>query len=146
MTVTTSPPRRGEHEVSRNTIAQGMSDCLRCPVCSCAPSFACAYGTRDLGCSVHPAFPAPSVFGGANELNSSGENCVARIFPLVIPGRAKHEPGIHNHRRLLVQRKPLTVSRNNNRHGVWIPGPRQGARPGMTEDSHPQLTPRHAPI
>ena len=27
---------RGEHEVSRKATAQGMSDALRCPVCSCA--------------------------------------------------------------------------------------------------------------
>src|SRR6266581_713342 len=27
---------RGEHVISRKAIAQGMSDCLRCPVCSCA--------------------------------------------------------------------------------------------------------------
>ena len=31
-----SPILRGEREVSRKAIAQGMSDCLRCPVCSCA--------------------------------------------------------------------------------------------------------------
>src|SRR6266536_601435 len=37
MTVTNKPAHRGEHEVSRKAIAQGMSDCLRCPVCSCAP-------------------------------------------------------------------------------------------------------------
>src|SRR5437667_2193664 len=36
-TVTTSPLHRGEHEVSRKAIAQGMSECFRCPVCSCAP-------------------------------------------------------------------------------------------------------------
>jgi hypothetical protein len=35
-TVTTSPARRGDHVISRKAIAQGMSDCLRCPVCSCA--------------------------------------------------------------------------------------------------------------
>jgi hypothetical protein len=35
------PAHRGEHEVSRKAIAQGMSDCLRCPVCSCAPK--CAF-------------------------------------------------------------------------------------------------------
>jgi hypothetical protein len=29
---------RGEHVISRKAIAQGMSDCLRCPVCSCAHS------------------------------------------------------------------------------------------------------------
>src|SRR4030081_453536 len=28
---------RGEHVISRKAIAQGMSDVLRCPVCSCAP-------------------------------------------------------------------------------------------------------------
>src|SRR5215204_1212798 len=27
---------RGEHEVSRKTIAQGRPECCRCPVCSCA--------------------------------------------------------------------------------------------------------------
>ena len=27
---------RGEYAISRKAIAQGMSDCLRCPVCSCA--------------------------------------------------------------------------------------------------------------
>ena len=31
------PDRRGEHEIIRQAIAQGMSDVLRCPVCSCAP-------------------------------------------------------------------------------------------------------------
>ena len=30
----------------------------RSPVCSCAPFFA-HFGTRDRGCSAHPAFPAP---------------------------------------------------------------------------------------
>src|SRR5436305_13401478 len=37
VTVAKKPAHRGEHEVSRKAIAQGMSDCLRCPVCSCAP-------------------------------------------------------------------------------------------------------------
>ena len=31
-----SPILRGEREISRQAIAQGMSDVLRCPVCSCA--------------------------------------------------------------------------------------------------------------
>jgi hypothetical protein len=35
-----SPIPRDEREISRRAIAQGMSDCLRCPVCSCALSFA----------------------------------------------------------------------------------------------------------
>src|SRR2546430_6449407 len=29
---------RGDHAISRKAIAQGMSDVLRCPVCSCAHS------------------------------------------------------------------------------------------------------------
>src|SRR5437764_1221076 len=37
VTVAKEPAHRGEHEVSRKTIAQGMSECFRCPVCSCAP-------------------------------------------------------------------------------------------------------------
>ena len=49
---------RGERDISRKAIAQGMSDALRCPVCSCA-HFLCNC-TRDRGCSAHPAFPAPS--------------------------------------------------------------------------------------
>ena len=36
---------RGEHEVSRKAIAQGMSDVLRCPVCSCA-HFLCTLRMR----------------------------------------------------------------------------------------------------
>ena len=33
-----SPIPRGERDISRKAIAQGMSDVLRCPVCSCAHS------------------------------------------------------------------------------------------------------------
>ena len=36
---------RGEHVISRKAIAQGMSDVLRCPVCSCA-HFLCTLHTR----------------------------------------------------------------------------------------------------
>src|SRR3954471_1682704 len=41
--------------------------------------------------------------------------CIASGKRTVIPGRLRREPGIHNHER-----------------GLWIPGPRQGACPGMT--------------
>src|ERR1700716_852713 len=61
---------RGEHVISRKAIAQGMSDCLRCPVCSCAHSS--THCARDLGCSAHPAFPAPS------DLRGSENTCIAR--------------------------------------------------------------------
>ena len=48
---------RGEHEVSRNPSRRESRDASAGPVCSCA--FFCALCTRDRGCSVHPAFPAP---------------------------------------------------------------------------------------
>src|SRR5271154_6945239 len=38
-TVANKPGRRGERGGNRKTIAQGMSDCLHCPVCSCAIFF-----------------------------------------------------------------------------------------------------------
>src|SRR5207248_3651604 len=38
VTVAKKPAHRGEHEVSRKAIAQGMSECFRCHVCSCAPN------------------------------------------------------------------------------------------------------------
>ncbi len=40
-----SPARRGDHVISRKAIAQGMSDVLRCPVCSCA-HFLCTLRMR----------------------------------------------------------------------------------------------------
>src|SRR3954452_16787306 len=65
---------RGERVISRKAIAQGMSGCLRCPVCSCAQlSTIC---TRDRGCSAHPAFPAPSDFQRSRKyLQTSGATC-----------------------------------------------------------------------
>ena len=39
------PRLRGDHGISRKATAQGMSDVLRCPVCSCAP-FQCKPHTR----------------------------------------------------------------------------------------------------
>jgi hypothetical protein len=60
-TVSNKPDRRGEHGISRKAITQGMPDASAEPVCSCAhPLSHCA---RDRGCSVHPAFPAPSFEG-----------------------------------------------------------------------------------
>src|SRR5947207_9952747 len=77
MTVTTSPLHRGEHEVSRKAVAQGMSECFRSPVCSCAPFYA-QFGTRDRGCSAHPAFPAPSLRGGRQRICITRAQIVSR--------------------------------------------------------------------
>jgi hypothetical protein len=60
-TVTRRIRRRGEHGISRKTIAQGRRNAPTVPVCSCA--LAIVFCTRDRGCSKHPAFPAPSSLG-----------------------------------------------------------------------------------
>jgi hypothetical protein len=75
MTVTKGIRRRGERGVSRKAIARGMSECSPLPcmlVCANAQSL----GTRDRGCSAHPAFPAPSVSRvRTKNLDSSGKTC-----------------------------------------------------------------------
>jgi hypothetical protein len=69
------PAHRGEHDISRKAIAQGMSECSPLP-CMLVCAFVCATGTRDRGCSAHPAFPAPSLFRrGTTNLQSSGKSC-----------------------------------------------------------------------
>ena len=67
-TVATERSSPGRVRISRKAIAQGMSDVLRCPVCSCA-AFFIRLRTRDRGCSAHPAFPAPSLLRGKRQAN-----------------------------------------------------------------------------
>src|SRR5713101_4884916 len=59
MTVAKQPGHRGEHEISRKTIACGNVGRFRCTRC-----YSCAFYhykcTRGRGCSGHPAFPTPS--------------------------------------------------------------------------------------
>ena len=60
-----SPIPRDEREISRKAIAQGMSDCLRCPVCSCALSFAqFAHEIAGAACIRHSLLPP---FGGTTK-------------------------------------------------------------------------------
>ena len=78
------PAHRGEHEVSRKAIAQGMSECFRSPVCSCAPNAqflahetAGAARTRH---SLRPLFPRD----GTTNLQNLGRNMPrerTRMFP-----------------------------------------------------------------
>src|ERR1700676_3876943 len=63
MTVTRRIRRRGEHEISRKTIARGMPGQLGEPVVTMLVCFI-LFRTRGCGCIGHPAFPAPSVFFG----------------------------------------------------------------------------------
>src|SRR5258705_13392295 len=65
---------QGELGISRQTIAQGMPECSDC-TCMLVCVSLCALCTRDRGCSVHPAFPAPSVFEGKVHAN------LGRIMP-----------------------------------------------------------------
>ena len=58
VTVAKEPAHRGEHEVSRKAIAQGMSECFRCPVCSCAPNAQLlAHETAGAACTRHSLRP-----------------------------------------------------------------------------------------
>jgi len=79
MTVTTSPPHREEHEVSRKAIAQGMSECLRF-TCMLVCNFFCA--SRHTGPRVQraPGTPAPSPWRGANEIASPGRKRAAGML------------------------------------------------------------------
>jgi hypothetical protein len=64
---------RGEHEVSRKAIAQGRPGCSRCTCMLVCTSCQSANGTRDLGCSKHLVFPAPSDFRGTTKMQTSGD-------------------------------------------------------------------------
>jgi hypothetical protein len=73
MTVTTSPLHRGEHEVSRKAIAQGMSECFRSPVCSCAPNAQfLAHETAGAACTRHSL--RPLFKRGTTNLQKLGRN------------------------------------------------------------------------
>ena len=65
---------REEHEVSRKAIAQGRPGCPRC-ACMLVCILASANRTRDLGCSKHPVFPAPSDRRGQTKMQTSGRSC-----------------------------------------------------------------------
>jgi hypothetical protein len=67
-----SPIPRGERDISRKAIAQGMSDCLRCPVCSCALSFVhVAHETAGAARIRHSLLPP---FGGTTKRKTSGRS------------------------------------------------------------------------
>src|SRR6266576_4223300 len=73
VTVTTSPLHRGERDISRKAIAQGMSECFRCPVCSCAPNVQfLAHETAGAACTRHSL--RPLFEEERTNLQSSGEN------------------------------------------------------------------------
>src|ERR1700680_3131222 len=72
MTVTRRIRRRGEHGISRKTIARGMPGYSGGPVVTTLVCFV-LFRTRGCGCIGHPAFPAPSVLEG-HRLAKLGRN------------------------------------------------------------------------
>jgi hypothetical protein len=88
--VAKEPAHRGEHEVSRKTIAQGMSECFRCPVGSCAPNAqflahetAGAARTRH---SLRPLFSRRDNEFGNNSGKTCRENADAHSIVIVREG------------------------------------------------------------
>src|SRR5438552_8708638 len=77
----------------------------------------CAYthsfGTRDRGCSAHPAFPAPSFFEGGNA--QPGRYRAAGII-FVVPANA----GTHTPRLLDGALEPVAFACNRLRW-LWVP-------------------------
>jgi hypothetical protein len=77
MTVTRRIRRRGERGISRKAIAQGMSECLRCPVCSCAFCFLpFAHETAGAARIRHSLLPH---FSRGNVLAQLGQHRAARM-------------------------------------------------------------------
>jgi hypothetical protein len=71
-TVSNKHGHRGEHEVSRKTIARGMPG--RSGVTVVTTLVCLFFHTRGCGCIARPAFPAPSVLREAKQfLQTSGE-------------------------------------------------------------------------
>ena len=60
---------RGERVINRKAIAQGMSDVLRCPVCSCAQFLHIAHETSGAARIRHSLRP---LFSRANDTQTSG--------------------------------------------------------------------------
>jgi hypothetical protein len=89
------PAHRGERDISRKAIAQGMSECFRSPVCSCAPLFAqFAHETAGAACTRRSLLPL--FLRRDNEFeNNSGKPCreIADPHSLVI-ARLDRAPSI----------------------------------------------------
>src|SRR2546421_10583225 len=79
------------------------------------------FGTRDRGCSAHPAFPAPSIFEGGKEFASLGQKRAARIL-FVVPAQA----GTHTPRRMLLEKCWSTALLEQRDPVVMGPGLRRG--------------------
>src|SRR5438552_17263285 len=104
VTVTTSPLHRGERDISRKAIAQGMSECFRCPVCSCAPTM-CILAHETAGAartrhSLRPRFSRvrQRILHHSGEIAPRDRGCT--LSPHVVPAKA----GTHTPRRMLFEK------------------------------------------
>jgi hypothetical protein len=86
----------GRARISRKTIARGKPGC---PGCTCGLTrvhFCSTLRTRDCGRSRRPAFPAPSIQGGATNWQHSGEKPAARMSSHVfVIARSDSDEAIH---------------------------------------------------
>jgi hypothetical protein len=73
-TVARNAAHRGEHEISRKTIARGKPGC---PGCTCSSNPCAFFRTRGYGRSRRPAFPAPSSRKRDNEMPQPGRKPAA---------------------------------------------------------------------
>src|SRR5436309_3474215 len=85
-TVTTSPLHRGERDISRKAIAQGMSECFRCPVCSCAPK--CTFLAHETAGAARTRHSLrPLLRRGANEFAKARANHAAGTRTHILSSR-----------------------------------------------------------
>src|SRR5436190_24251000 len=85
-TVAKEPAHRGEHEVSRKAIAQGMSECFRCPVCSCAPK--CTFLAHETAGAARTRHSLrPLLRRGANEFAKARANHAAGTRTHILSSR-----------------------------------------------------------
>ena len=78
-TVARKPGHRGEHDISRKTIAQGVPGVSGVPVYSCA-LLPTTIAHEAAGASRTRHFPAPFVFKGVNSGHNSGATAPREIF------------------------------------------------------------------
>src|SRR5258708_31389025 len=86
-TVPNKPGHRGEHEISRKTIARGMPGDFRCDRGDYARVLI-LFCTRGCGRIERPAFPAPSDFSGAGNSGKPRAQAAARSRNRVSTRRA----------------------------------------------------------
>ena len=103
-----SPILRGERDISRQAIAQGMSDVLRCPVCSCAAFFTqFAHGTAGAARIRHSLLPhSRETTTGKPRATSCRENAdVYLLFEIRIEMSPRHCEQAASHNKIVVARR-----------------------------------------